>query len=200
MEFVKKISDRITCKKREIEEVQKQSANKSREKSPSLSSLSPPPPWEEKSPPFHVNESFSILRTRDPSIYTFEDSLPPQFNMARSCATLSSSPRMAFPRYWPLIKNGLNAISKVDGMTPIHIASKHGQVNIIRLFLGLIKYGLDINKITKSGKHAITIACKRGNTQIIRLLVEVNTLLSLSYVGADALLLNCGENSTQKQM
>eukprot|EP01083_Nonionella_stella_P125022 377919_1 len=65
----------------------------------------------------------------------------------------------------PSIKHNLNAVSKIDAMTSLHIASKHNQLHIVKILL--TQPTIDVNKLTKSGKHAITIATQRGHYDIV---------------------------------
>eukprot|EP01083_Nonionella_stella_P239408 837921_1 len=65
----------------------------------------------------------------------------------------------------PSIKHNLNAVSKIDAMTSLHIASKHNQLHIVKILL--TQPTIDVNKLTKSGKHAVTIAAQRGNYDIV---------------------------------
>ena len=70
----------------------------------------------------------------------------------------------------PPIKYSLNAISKIDNMTSLHIASKHNQLEIIKILLSHPQ--IDINKLTKSGKHSLIIAAEKSNFKIIDELIK----------------------------
>lgn len=77
----------------------------------------------------------------------------------------------------PFIKRHLNAISKVDDMTSLHIAAKHNQLHIVQLLVS--HPTVDVNRLTKSGKHAVIIAAQRSNYEI------VDKLLSHSQINVD---------------
>ena len=70
----------------------------------------------------------------------------------------------------PAIRGGLNATSKHDSMTALHLACKYGRENSVEL---LLKTECDVNKVTKSGKHALSIAIEKGNINIVKLIVQV---------------------------
>ena len=83
----------------------------------------------------------------------------------------------------PTIRYSLNAISKIDAMTALHIASKHNQYDIVRMLLSHKQ--TDINKLTKSGKHALIIAAQRGNHRIVDLLIS-DSKMNVNQIDNDA--------------
>ena len=94
-------------------------------------------------------------------------------NIDRSASRSSAAVSLRLP----FIKRHLNAVSKVDDMTSLHIAAKHNQRDIVELLLS--HPTVDVNRLTKSGKHAVIIAAQRSNYEV------VDQLLSHSKVNVD---------------
>jgi len=70
----------------------------------------------------------------------------------------------------PGMKGGLNVTSRKDDMTALHIACRHSQLNALHLLLAAD--GVDVNKKTKSGKHAITFAVDQGDPEVLHVLLS----------------------------
>ena len=70
----------------------------------------------------------------------------------------------------PYIKGGVNAVSKHDSMTPLHLACRHHQTSVVDLLLQ--HQDVQVNKLTKQGKHSISIAAEKGYNDIVKLLVN----------------------------
>ncbi|KAK2895585.1 KN motif and ankyrin repeat domain-containing protein 4-like isoform X1 [Channa argus] len=65
--------------------------------------------------------------------------------------------------------SNINIRSSQTGQTALHLAVRHGRVVMVRL---LLSCGADANIQDNQGTTALMFACERGNTHIIRLLLE----------------------------
>jgi len=71
----------------------------------------------------------------------------------------------------PPLKGGLNVTSaKKDGMGAVHFACRNNQLETLHLLMAANK--VNMNKLTKSGKHPLTIAIEHNSLDLL------NTLLS----------------------
>jgi len=73
-----------------------------------------------------------------------------------------------------ILKSGINAKSKVDDMTAVHICCRHSQLKVLKT---LIKNtSIDINRLTKSKKHPIQLAIEKKDLNIVRWLAKQKTI------------------------
>ena len=72
-----------------------------------------------------------------------------------------------------LIRAGVkvNTLKHAYGRTPLHIASMHGKVEIVRL---LLKYEPDVNIIDKRKNTPLLLATQNGHIEVVRLLLDAN--------------------------
>ena len=99
------------------------------------------------------------------------------------------SPPIAPQVKLPYIKGGVNAVSKHDSMTPLHLACRHHQTSVVDLLLQ--HQDVQVNKLTKQGKHSISIAAEKGYNDIVKLLVNhPNVNLNTTNSSGESLLYN----------
>ena len=67
-------------------------------------------------------------------------------------------------------------VSQVDGMTALHWAAHHDDLEIAQL---LVRSGANVNAVNRYGVTPLTLACTNGNGAL------VNLLLDLAYARAD---------------
>lgn len=76
-----------------------------------------------------------------------------------------------------LIENGIDLDkSNKKGLTPLHVAAKHGHINLVR---HLCLAGCDVDK-TNKGIRADVTAIKHGHTDIANLLDKIRNVRTLS--------------------
>ncbi len=67
-----------------------------------------------------------------------------------------------------LLNAGASHCEGRDGTTLLHVAC---QINSLELATRILKSGIDVNASKNNGKHALMFACKKGNAELIRLLI-----------------------------
>lgn len=63
----------------------------------------------------------------------------------------------------------VNTLTGIEGMTPLHFAAAKGSVKAFQM---LVKYGANINMLSKEGKRSVDYALAAGNMRIIQLIVQ----------------------------
>jgi hypothetical protein len=69
----------------------------------------------------------------------------------------------------PQFASGVNATSKNDRVTALHLASQHNQLICVEMLLAA---GAEPNKTTKSGRTPMSLAAERGNIPVLKALLE----------------------------
>jgi ankyrin repeat protein len=58
---------------------------------------------------------------------------------------------------------GINAVSKNERVTGLHLASQNGQLNVVQLLLAA---GAESNKPSKTGRTPLSMAAEKGHLEV----------------------------------
>jgi len=82
--------------------------------------------------------------------------------------------RVVAGRDIPAMRESINVTSKNDNMTALHIACRHKQLEVLQQLLCV--EDLNVNKLTKSGKHAVIFCIEQNSPEVLDILLTRSDL------------------------